>query len=215
MKMLDSGDVSDHPYQTQFQAFFDALDRAGHAADQLRATSLRSFEVIFAADKSAEEDGRAVKLSETEVADALRPRHRRASGRHRVRRGRHAAAAQGARLGDSLPESLQRQLRHRADGRGGTARTRLAEAQEAARILGATFHAPICDDLELAYDIGLLRKVTAVVREAKADIVLTHSPQDYMEDHMNASRLAVTAAFSARHPELPQRSAARGLHRTT
>ena len=27
MKMLDSGDVADHPYQTQFQAFFDALDR--------------------------------------------------------------------------------------------------------------------------------------------------------------------------------------------
>ena len=28
------------------------------------------------------------------------------------------------------------------------------------------------------------------------EIVLTHSPVDYMEDHMNASRLAVTAAFS-------------------
>ena len=28
MKMLDSGDVADHPYQTQFQAFFDALDAA-------------------------------------------------------------------------------------------------------------------------------------------------------------------------------------------
>jgi len=27
MKMLDSGDVSDHPYQTQFQAFFDALEQ--------------------------------------------------------------------------------------------------------------------------------------------------------------------------------------------
>ena len=26
MKMLDSGDVSDHPYQTQFQAFFEALE---------------------------------------------------------------------------------------------------------------------------------------------------------------------------------------------
>ncbi len=26
MKMLDSGDVSDHPYQTQFEAFFHALD---------------------------------------------------------------------------------------------------------------------------------------------------------------------------------------------
>ena len=77
-----------------------------------------------------------------------------------------------------------------------TARKRLAEAQEAARLLGATFHPPVCDDLELTYEAGCLRRVAAVVREAKADIVLTHSPQDYMEDHMAASRLAVTAAFA-------------------
>ena len=64
LKMLDSGDVSDHPYQTQFQAFFDALDEG----KDMKLTSLReglkSFEVIFAADKSAEEGGRLVKLSE-------------------------------------------------------------------------------------------------------------------------------------------------------
>lgn len=77
-----------------------------------------------------------------------------------------------------------------------TARKRLAEAQAAAAILGATFHAPICNDLELAYDTRLLRKVSAVVREAKASIVLTHAPVDYMEDHMFAARLAVTAAFN-------------------
>ncbi len=76
-----------------------------------------------------------------------------------------------------------------------TARRRLAEAEEAARILGAKFYPPISDDLDLTYDPGLLRKVSAVVREAKADIVLTHSPQDYMEDHMFASRLAASAAF--------------------
>ena len=77
-----------------------------------------------------------------------------------------------------------------------TALQRLAEARVAAQILGATFHAPVCTDLELTYDISLLRKVTAVVREAQASIVLTHSPADYMEDHMFASRLAVTAAFN-------------------
>src|ERR1700759_3216001 len=51
-----------------------------------------------------------------------------------------------------------------------TARTRLAEAQEAARILGAAFYPPISNDLELAYEPALVRKVAAVVREAKADI---------------------------------------------
>jgi LmbE family N-acetylglucosaminyl deacetylase len=77
-----------------------------------------------------------------------------------------------------------------------TAATRLIEAQEAARLLGATFHLPISADLELTYSVAALRKVAAVVRAAQPSIVLTHSPQDYMEDHMNAARLAVTAAFA-------------------
>lgn len=77
-----------------------------------------------------------------------------------------------------------------------TARTRLAEAREAARLLGAKFYPPICDDLELTYSIPLLKKVASVVRQAKPSIVLTHSPQDYMEDHMTTSRLAVTATFA-------------------
>ena len=54
MKMLDSGDVSDHPYQTQFEAFFTALD-AGHEMPLTSlAHALRTHEVIFAADSSAE-----------------------------------------------------------------------------------------------------------------------------------------------------------------
>lgn len=81
-----------------------------------------------------------------------------------------------------------------------TARTRLAEAQEAARLLGAHFHPPITHDLEIVYSVELLRQVVAVVREVNPAIVLTHSPQDYMEDHMNASRLAVSAAFTKNIP---------------
>jgi len=79
-----------------------------------------------------------------------------------------------------------------------TSSTRLAEAQAAASILGASFYPPIVNDLELTYSVPLLRKVAAVVREAKPSIVLTHSPADYMEDHQNAQRLACTAAFA--HP---------------
>ena len=92
-----------------------------------------------------------------------------------------------------------------------TARKRLKEAQEAARILGATFHPPIVDDLELIYSVPLLRKVAAVVRECRPTVVLTHSPSDYMEDHMTAQRLAVTAAFSRGIPNFasdPPREAA-------
>lgn len=77
-----------------------------------------------------------------------------------------------------------------------TANKRLEEGREAARILGAVFYPPIADDLEIIYSVPLLRKVAAVVRMAQPSIVLTHSPADYMEDHMETSRLAVTAAFA-------------------
>ena len=54
MNLLDSGDVSDHPYQTQFEAFFNALN-AGHDMPLTSLThALRTHEVIFAADNSAE-----------------------------------------------------------------------------------------------------------------------------------------------------------------
>jgi len=77
-----------------------------------------------------------------------------------------------------------------------TARVRRNEARAAARLLGASWHPPMCRDLQIFYDDRTLRKLCAVVRDVRPSIVLTHSPQDYMEDHMNASRLAVTAAFA-------------------
>jgi len=88
---------------------------------------------------------------------------------------------------------------------------RSTEAREAAKILGAQFHPSLCDDLEIFYSIELLRGLGAVIRDVKPGIVLTHSPQDYMEDHMIASRLAVTAAFARGMPNFktaPARPAA-------
>lgn len=81
-----------------------------------------------------------------------------------------------------------------------TKRIRLQEAQSAAQILGAHFHHPFCDDLEIFYDANILRKVAAIIREVKPTIVLTHSPEDYMEDHVNTCRLAVTATFARGMP---------------
>ena len=77
---------------------------------------------------------------------------------------------------------------------------RNTESRAAAKILGAEFHAPLCNDLEILYSVELLRGVAAIIRAVKPTVVLTHSPQDYMEDHMNASRLAVTAAFARGMP---------------
>lgn len=88
-----------------------------------------------------------------------------------------------------------------------TARRR--EARHAAAILGATWHPPITDDLEIFYTDRLLRKVAAVVRQVQPTVVLTHPPVDYMEDHTNTCRLAVTATFARgmpnyrTHPRVP------------
>lgn len=63
MKMLDSGDVSDHPYTTQFHAFFDCIEKGKEMPMTSINEAYKSFEVIFAADKSVEL-GRPVKISE-------------------------------------------------------------------------------------------------------------------------------------------------------
>jgi UDP-N-acetyl-2-amino-2-deoxyglucuronate dehydrogenase len=62
-KPVDSGDVADHPYQTQFAAFFQALERG----QEMPLTGLReavaTHEVLFAADRALQR-GRPVKLAE-------------------------------------------------------------------------------------------------------------------------------------------------------
>jgi len=63
MKPVDSGDVSDHPYQAQFAAFFHALDQGQEMPLTSLDDAVISHEAIFAADRSAEL-GRPVKLSE-------------------------------------------------------------------------------------------------------------------------------------------------------
>jgi LmbE family N-acetylglucosaminyl deacetylase len=80
-------------------------------------------------------------------------------------------------------------------GRAETAATRLKEAQSAAGHLGAHFYPPLVPDLEIFYEKPLLARVASIMRAVAPDVLLVPSPQDYMEDHVNTSRLAVTAAF--------------------
>jgi LmbE family N-acetylglucosaminyl deacetylase len=80
------------------------------------------------------------------------------------------------------------------------ARMRRKEGQDAAQTMGASFHESLCNDLEVFYGEKLLRQLAAVIRQVEPTIVLTHSPTDYMEDHTNTCRLAVTAAFARGMP---------------
>jgi LmbE family N-acetylglucosaminyl deacetylase len=81
-----------------------------------------------------------------------------------------------------------------------TARVRKREAAAAAKMLGAIWHPPFCNDLEIFYEPHALRRLCALVREVAPRVILTHSPQDYMEDHMTTARLTVTAAFARGFP---------------
>jgi len=74
-------------------------------------------------------------------------------------------------------------------------RIRGEESRSAAHVLGAVFHESLVDDLNIYYERPTLRRLAAVIREVNPGILLAPSPQDYMEDHTNACRLVVTAAF--------------------
>jgi predicted dehydrogenase len=60
---VDSGDVSDHPYRTQFEAFFGALARGQEMPLTGLDQAVATHEVIFAAERSIAQ-GRPVKMAE-------------------------------------------------------------------------------------------------------------------------------------------------------
>ncbi|MGA0368039.1 MAG: PIG-L deacetylase family protein [Kiritimatiellia bacterium] len=104
--------------------------------------------------------------------------------------------------------------------RGETAALRWQETRNAAETLGAVPHPPLFNDLEICYTPENLERVAAVFRDIRPDIVLTHALEDYMEDHMQTARLAVSALFVAgmpnyqTRPERPPFSGERALYHT-
>lgn len=80
---------------------------------------------------------------------------------------------------------------------------RLNEARQAAARIGAKFYPPLAPDIEIFYEKGLLARVGSVMRAVAPDILLVPAPDDYMEDHTNTCRLAVSAAFCRSMPNYP------------
>ncbi len=74
-------------------------------------------------------------------------------------------------------------------------RIRAREARGSARLVGAQWHPPLVDDAFVFYEPSLLARAAALVRTIKPAVLLLPSPDDYMEDHQNAARVMVTAAF--------------------
>ena len=81
-----------------------------------------------------------------------------------------------------------------------TAQVRAGEALAAADSIGAEFHPSLTNDLEIFYNHETVARLAAIIRDVSPEILLVHAPIDYMEDHTNACRLCVTAAFARGMP---------------
>jgi N-acetylglucosamine malate deacetylase 1 len=85
-------------------------------------------------------------------------------------------------------------------GQAEIAAVRRAEAQAAAKLLGADCFSGEFLDLEICHDNPSRRRVTELLRRTRPDIVLTAPPVDYMSDHEVTSLLVRDACFNASVP---------------
>jgi LmbE family N-acetylglucosaminyl deacetylase len=79
-------------------------------------------------------------------------------------------------------------------------RIRRGEAAAAAALIGGGYACLEERDLLIFYNESALEKVTRLLRTVRPQIILTHSPADYMLDHEMTSTLVRAAAFAAPAP---------------
>lgn len=78
---------------------------------------------------------------------------------------------------------------------------RRAEAQKAGSIAGYEIISADIGDLTInSSSEEQLNKMIKIIRYAKPDVIITHSPDDYCSDHVETSKLVFNASFSASCP---------------
>ena len=91
------------------------------------------------------------------------------------------------------------------------ARIRDGEARRAAELAGAEHAALGLSDGEVyASDPAQRRLVVDLVRDARPDLIITHSPGDYMSDHNEIQQLVFDCSFHATLPLLESERPAHG-----
>jgi LmbE family N-acetylglucosaminyl deacetylase len=93
-------------------------------------------------------------------------------------------------------------LGHTSIPRKKLAKIRAREAQEAGKVIGAKVIGLDISDLEIFPELKVRRMLTDVVRRARPDVVITHSPDDYMPDHVLTSELVFGATFESSVPQV-------------
>ena len=89
---------------------------------------------------------------------------------------------------------------HWREAGGPLARRRLAEVQQAAKTLGIIVEVLDIHDGELLPTLENRRILTRLIREWKADLVLSHRPNDYHPDHRYTGVLVQDAAYMVTVP---------------
>jgi LmbE family N-acetylglucosaminyl deacetylase len=84
--------------------------------------------------------------------------------------------------------------------RAAISRIRKREAAASAKLLGASYTCLGFRDLTIIYDETTKRRVSALLRLVRPDLVIVPSPQDYMADHEETPRIVREAAFASTIP---------------
>ncbi|NLJ41975.1 MAG: hypothetical protein GX352_10285 [Clostridiales bacterium] len=75
------------------------------------------------------------------------------------------------------------------------------EAARAAEVIGAEYFNIGVGDFDLnSHNEDTFMKIAEVIRYAKPDLIITHNPEDYMQDHMEVSKLVFNASFVSSIP---------------
>jgi N-acetylglucosamine malate deacetylase 1 len=111
-------------------------------------------------------------------------------------------AAKWAKLGHEvkLVSVTNGDIGHWREAGGPLARRRLAEVKAADKILGATCEVLDIHDGELEPNLENRKKITRLIRDWKADIVISHRPWDYHPDHRYVGVLVQDAAYMVAVP---------------
>jgi LmbE family N-acetylglucosaminyl deacetylase len=89
---------------------------------------------------------------------------------------------------------------HWREAGGPLARRRKAEVEAADRLLGVTTEVLDIHDGELLPTLENRRKITRLIREWKADVVMSHRPNDYHPDHRYTGVLVQDSAYMVAVP---------------
>ncbi len=80
------------------------------------------------------------------------------------------------------------------------AETRDAEARDSVAVIGAEHLNLGIDDLDVYVERKQVLRCVDLIRQTRPDVVITHSPEDYMPDHSVSSRIVFDASFIATLP---------------